>query len=299
MQTQKAIAPSCSLVENLKPPHPHKETKQPNNTKNIKPKEKLCKAPKNVSLKCIKSLFAIKPNEKICMSLIPEISNPFLGAFAGGLLYGLGVCTASCLPVLASYIAGVGSDFKKSVKITAIFNSGRIVAYALIGAVVGLFGGLLRFFVSDTAISPFQVYSSIAFGAVTIAIGGWLIWKARKPSCDCNIQGDATVTAGKVSRFGVDFGAFTLGLTRGLVICPPLIALLLYALPFSNPLGSVGIAVLFGLGTAISPMLLLGGVTGWLLNKAPLFRKWVAIAGGVVLIVLGIIAILGSTSQVT
>jgi hypothetical protein len=58
--------------------------------------------------------------------------------------------------------------------------------------------------------------------------------------------------------------------------------------PFSSPFGSVAIAVLFGFGTALSPMLLLGGVTGWLLNKAPLFRKWVSIAGAGILIVFGI-----------
>ncbi len=232
------------------------------------------------------------------MSLIPEITNPYLGAFAGGLLYGLAVCTASCLPVLAGYIAGVGSGFKKSVKITAIFNSGRVLAYALIGGAVGLFGGLLRFFVSDAAFSPFQVYSSIAFGVVTVAIGGWLIYKANKQSCECNVP-NTIISAGRVGRFGVDFGAFTLGLTHGLVICPPLIALLLYALPFANPLGTVGIAVLFGLGTAISPMLILGGVTGWLLNKAPLFRKWVSMAGGAVLIALGLFAVVESIIQVT
>jgi sulfite exporter TauE/SafE len=208
------------------------------------------------------------------------------------------VCTASCLPVLAGYIAGVGTGFRKSVKITVIFNSGRILAYALIGALIALFGGLLRFFVSDTAISPFQVYSSISFGVVTVIIGVWLIWKARKPSCECNVQTPA-ITTSKTGRFGVDFGAFTLGLSRGLVICPPLIALLAYALPFANPAGTVGIAVLFGVGTAISPMLILGGVTGWLLNKAPLFRKWVSIAGGAILIALGIIAIVESTIQVT
>lgn len=230
------------------------------------------------------------------MSLIPEISSPYLGAFAGGLLYGVAVCTASCLPVLAGYIAGVGSGFKGSVKITFLFNGGRVLAYALIGAAVGLFGGLLKYFVSEAAISPFQVYASMAFGAVTILIGGWLIWKTRKPSCECNIPNPAI--SGK--RFGsVDAGAFTLGLTRGLVLCPPLIALLLYALPFATPLGTIGIAVLFGLGTAISPMLILGGVTGWLLNKAPLFRKYIAIGGGAILIVLGAISIAESLIQVT
>jgi sulfite exporter TauE/SafE len=78
------------------------------------------------------------------MSLIPEVSNPFLGAFAGGLLYGLAVCTAACVPYIASYIAGIGAGFRKGIVVTLIFNSGRIAAYALIGCLVGLFSGLFR-----------------------------------------------------------------------------------------------------------------------------------------------------------
>ncbi len=164
------------------------------------------------------------------MSLIPEISNPYLGAFAGGLLYGLAVCTASCLPIVTSYIAGVGAGFGKGVKITLIFNSGRVIAYALIGGLIGLFSGLIRLFVSDAAISPFQIYSSIAFGVVTIVIGASIFLKSRKP-CDCKVQG-GNMVADKTGRFGFDFGAFSLGLSRGLIICPPLIALLIYSLAF-------------------------------------------------------------------
>jgi sulfite exporter TauE/SafE len=233
------------------------------------------------------------------MSLIPDITNPYLGAFAGGLLYGLAVCTASCLPVVAGYIAGVGSGFVKSVKLTMIFNSGRILAYALIGGLIGLFGGLLRFFISDTVFSPFQVYSSLAFGAVTILIGVWVMYKARKPSCDCGGQAPKALTAKNMRRFGVDFGAFSLGLTRGLIICPPLILLLTTSLALASPAGSVAIAVLFGVGTSLSPMLLLGGLTGWLLGKAPLFRKWVSIAGGVILIVLGVVTMYNSLIPLT
>jgi len=152
-------------------------------------------------------------------------------------LYGLAVCTASCLPYVTSYIAGIGAGFKKGVKVTLIFSSGRILAYALIGGLVGLFSGLFRMLVSEATISPFQVYSSLAFGIVSIAIGASILLKSRKP-CDCNSTN--LVAQGRVGRFGVDFGAFSLGLTRGLIICPPLIALLVYSLPFSSPLGSVG-----------------------------------------------------------
>jgi len=128
------------------------------------------------------------------MSLIPEISNPFLGAFAGGLLYGLAVCTAACLPYIASYIAGIGAGFRKSIVVTMIFNSGRIAAYALIGCLVGLFSDLFRLFVSNAAISPFQIYSSLAFGIVTIVIGASILLKSRSP-CECNLPNSKSLVA--------------------------------------------------------------------------------------------------------
>jgi cytochrome c-type biogenesis protein len=229
---------------------------------------------------------------------LPEISNPYLGAFTIGIFYGLVVCTASCLPYVTSYIAGTGAGFRKGVKITFIFNSGRILAYALIGAVIGLFSGLFGLIIPDLTVSPFQVYSSIAFGAVTIGVGASLVWKSRKPS-KCTLQnGEATIQPSTGRFRGFDFGAFSLGLTRGLIICPPLIALLLtYAISFSNPIGSVTLSVLFGLGTTLSPILVLGGVTGWLLNKAPLFRQYISLAGAGILIALGLVTIAGALIQ--
>jgi thiol:disulfide interchange protein DsbD len=232
------------------------------------------------------------------MSLIPEISNPFLGAFAGGLIYGLAVCTASCLPYIASYVAGTGAGFRKGIGVTVIFSSGRITAYALIGGLVGFFSGLFRLIVSETEISPFQIYSSLAFGIVTVVIGASVLLKVRSPKCECNPQDSRKLVASaKIGRFRFDVGAFSLGLSRGLILCPPLIMLLVYSVPFSSPVGSVALAVLFGLGTTLSPILVLGGLTGWLLNKAPLFRKWVSIAGAVILIVLGIGTLINSIIQ--
>jgi thiol:disulfide interchange protein DsbD len=232
------------------------------------------------------------------MSLIPNVSNPFLAAFAGGLLYGLAVCTASCLPFIASYIAGVGAGFRKGIGLTMIFNGGRILAYSLIGCLVGLFSSILRLFVSTSVTSPFQIYSAIAFGVLTIVIGASIIVKARTP-CECNPQNTQNLTEPtKTSRFGFDVKAFSLGLSRGLILCPPLVALLIYSLPFSTPLGSVGLAFLFGLGTALSPMLLLGGVTGWLLNKAPLLRMWISIGGAAVLILLGLVALVNAAIHI-
>lgn len=217
------------------------------------------------------------------MSLIPEIPNPYLEALAVGLLYGLVFCTSSCLPYVASYIAGIGAGFRKGVIVTLIYNSGRITAYALIGASIGM----LKLIVNDAFLSSFQKYSALAFGIVTIIIGISILLKRKSPSCTCNMENGKNLGVKKLTeRF--DIRAFSLGLSRGLIVCPPLLLLLLYSIPFAAPIDSFMLAVLFGLGTALSPLLLLGGVTGWLLNKAPLFRKWISIVGAGILIVLGL-----------
>ncbi|MDR2700050.1 MAG: sulfite exporter TauE/SafE family protein [Nitrososphaerota archaeon] len=225
------------------------------------------------------------------MSLIPELSNPYLASLATGFIYGLVACTATCLPYIAGYIASVGTSFRRSVLTTLIFNAGRITAYTLIGALLGVFGGLVRFFADDSTLSLLQAYSTIVFSIVTIIIGVSLLSKNRKPS-SCNCNQPPLNPKWLTNKF--DVGAFTLGLSRGLVLCPPLIALLLSSVLFASPIDSVAFAVLFGIGTAISPMLLIGGVTGWLLSKAPLLRTYIALAGAIIIILLGIITLISS-----
>ena len=225
------------------------------------------------------------------MSLLPGIPNPYVQALAVGVLYGLVFCTSSCLPYLASYIAGVGADFRKGVIVTLIYNAGRITAYALIGVLLGLLSGVFRFAVTVSSLAVFQQYSSYVFGLVTIVIGVTILLKSQKPRA-CTPENNETLPAKKTGRF--DLRAFSLGLSRGLIVCPPLALLLLYSVPFGAPVDSFFVALLFGLGTTLSPMLLLGGVTGWLLNKAPLFRKWLSIAGGGILVALGVLAIVNS-----
>ena len=84
-----------------------------------------------------------------------------------------------------------------------------------------------------------------------------------------------------------------MGFTRGFILCPPLVALLVYSATFGQ-VNSTIMAVLFGVGTALSPLLILGGATGWLLNKAPLFTKWLSKIGGIALVVMGLSVLISS-----
>ncbi|MEM2099278.1 MAG: sulfite exporter TauE/SafE family protein [Candidatus Bathyarchaeia archaeon] len=227
------------------------------------------------------------------MTLPSEVTNPFFEAFVVGILYGLTFCTSSCLPYIASYIAGTGADFRKSVIITLTYNVGRITAYASIGAILSLLSGTFRLFIDEKAMALFREYSSYAFGIITIAVGLSLLQKNRAFSSGCISQGKKQPAfTSKYRR--LDVQAFLLGLSRGLVICPPLVLLLSYSVPFEVPAASFAIALLFGIGTALSPLLLLGGVTGWLLSKAPLFSKWLHLGGAAFLILLGASTIITS-----
>ena len=75
------------------------------------------------------------------------ISSTYIQALSIGLLYGTIFCTSECLPILASYIAGIGAGFRKGTIITLIYNAGRLTSYTLIGVGVALIGGSLTFFV--------------------------------------------------------------------------------------------------------------------------------------------------------
>ena len=159
------------------------------------------------------------------MSLLPQIPNPYLEAISVGLLYGLVYCTPTCLPYIASYIAGVGADFRRGTMATLIFSFGRITSYALAGGLVGILSGMFRVVVNESSFLAFQQYSSFVFGMVTILIGTVVFMKSRATTCNCPPAGNTTMkTKRRSGRF--DAGAFSLGLSRGLIICPPLAILL-------------------------------------------------------------------------
>ncbi|MEM2088975.1 MAG: sulfite exporter TauE/SafE family protein [Thermoproteota archaeon] len=215
--------------------------------------------------------------------LSQQIGNPYLSSFTLGLFYGLTFCTSACLPYVTSYIAGIGAGFRKGLTVASTYNLGRIIAYALLGLLTGLF----RVFVSDRFFLAYQKYASIAFGAVIILIGVEILM--RKKSCPRTCSQAEHGLFGKQGKLvkGFDIRALSMGFTRGLILCPPLAALLLYSVTLSASTDSVILATLFGLGTALSPLLILGGVTGWLLNKAPLFSGWISKIGAGILVLLG------------
>lgn len=216
------------------------------------------------------------------MALFEQISNPYLASLVLGLLSGLTFCTSACLPYVVSYIAGIGAGFRKGFTVALLYNTGRIAAYTLIGTIVGLSTAVI----SEEIFLAYQDYSSFAFAAAIIIIGVTILLK-KPADCACAKKEPENMRFYEKLTQRFDIRALLMGFTKGLIVCPPLIGLLIYAATFS-PVDCTILALLFGLGTTLSPLLFLSGATGWLLQKAPLFRTWLSRIGGAFLIIMGI-----------
>lgn len=57
------------------------------------------------------------------MTVLQQISKPYIASLILGLLHGLTFCTSACLPYVTSYSAGVGAGFRKGVIVTSIYKS--------------------------------------------------------------------------------------------------------------------------------------------------------------------------------
>jgi sulfite exporter TauE/SafE len=213
------------------------------------------------------------------MNVLEQISNHYLASLVLGLLYWLTICALVCIPYLVSYIAGVGSGFKTGIKITAFYNSGRIVAYAIIGTAVGFICTVI----TEEILTSNQQYTSIAFGVIVTVIGAATILKKIKP-CNCiqqqQPQTDRLGLSKLTTRF--DLLALTMGFIRGLFVGPPLVALLLCYFTISQ-VNCTALSILLGAGTALSSVLFLGGSVGSLLNKVMLWRTLHSRIGGTAL----------------
>jgi sulfite exporter TauE/SafE len=179
-----------------------------------------------------------------------------LQVFGIGLTFGMaGPCFFTCAPVLITYVAGRGKDWRKTLKDIFVFLSGRLSAYIMLGFFAGLSGAALRAFTS----SGFSTYLQPMAGAVTIFFA--LLILLNRDGKECCQAG-----RGRLLDLG---GLFSFGLLIGLSPCAPLLALLFdIVLMSKSAIDGALYALSFGLGTFISGAITIGIVAG-LITRIP------------------------------
>ncbi|MBM3245837.1 MAG: sulfite exporter TauE/SafE family protein [Candidatus Omnitrophica bacterium] len=203
-----------------------------------------------------------------------------ISLFFLGLSFGAGPCLASCGPLLISYVAGTQKGVTKSIGAYFIFSFSRILAYLVLGLVIFLFSQAMLKYVLGRFFQYFTFLAGlfIVIIGLLIAAGNNLNYKLCQKMQDLLLKKDALTIA-------------TFGLAAGILPCPPFISVVSYiGLTAGHWLKSLVYSFAFGLGTAVSPLLLLVVFAGLIskISAKPVFYRVFNLICGAIIIFLGL-----------
>lgn len=210
-----------------------------------------------------------------------------------GLAFGSGPCLASCGPILISYIAGSKKSVLRGINVYLLFSLARLAAYLLLGLLI-FFSGK---FIIGAWLGRFSRYIYLAAGSFLIMLGLLLAWGIglgplrilRQPAWlekSCCLLHKKLIMRDKKS-------VFMMGLAVGVLPCAPLLALFGYlGLVSRTWIEALVYSLCFGLGTALSPLLILSAAAGliprFLAGQKEGYQKIFIFICGLIIVFLGI-----------
>jgi len=201
--------------------------------------------------------------------------------FLTGLLFGCGPCIASCGPFLISYIAGTKKDIPESIIAYVLFSSARILVYLILSLAIFF----LSQFVVSKLLGDFSKYLLISGGGIMVLLGVFLALGKK-----LEFPFSQSLYKNILERDKKSIAL--LGLIIGLLPCAPLLAVLSYVGLISRTwVLSLLYALSFGIGTFISPLILLvilaGLIPRMLTDKKRVYYSIFSFICGLVVIFLG------------
>ncbi len=200
--------------------------------------------------------------------------------FISGIALGSGPCLVTCGPVLVSYIAGTRKGSREGFWVWLSFSLARICMYLILSVAIFFVGEFLL----KQLLAEINKYILIGAGVIICLIGILVFLKDVKiPLNIC-----AFVSKNFEQRLSKAQPA-VLGAVIGLLPCAPLLAVLSYIglISFSWQ-RCVIYSLSFGLGTLISPLILLAMAAGLipklLLSKPRLQQMFRIICGSIIMI---------------
>ncbi|MFH0935260.1 MAG: sulfite exporter TauE/SafE family protein, partial [Candidatus Omnitrophota bacterium] len=218
--------------------------------------------------------------------------------FLLGLSFGAGPCLASCGPLLISYLAGTKKNFRGGLYSYILFSAARISVYLAIGLLVFLLGRVL----ASEFLGVISKYVLVSGGGFIICVGVLLMARPCSPSVLSGAEGlmlDKHKETGFCNVLQKKFlekdkkSIIIFGLIIGLIPCAPLLAAFSYmGLISKDWLTALTYSFFFGLGTLISPLLVLAGlagvIPGILADKQAVYGRIFNFFCGGILVLLGL-----------
>lgn len=202
-----------------------------------------------------------------------------------GVSMGLTACTVTCLPFIGTWALGRASSQREALLHTGVFLAGRIVTYTLLAALAGMAGlGLAQ--------ALGGAWGNAIIGSASILAGLWLLAKPAGKRCGA-VPPAPTFAPVRIHRHKADsLPPLFLGAALSLTPCTPLASLLALAAQAGSAAQGATYGLAFGLGAAMTPILVLAPLAGRLGRELRAGRawlsRWLLWSAAAVLIVLGL-----------
>jgi sulfite exporter TauE/SafE len=177
------------------------------------------------------------------------IANDIVELFLGGLVLGHGPCLAFCAPIILPFVAGTEDTWTGGLKATLGFSAGRMLSYLFLALAASLSYAWL-----DNVILEDETHYTVRLVlSLTLLVLAALI-----------LLGHRTGIGSRGWLKGLTSGSpFVLGILVGLSPCAPLLASLAYiAVKAGEPHKGALMGLAFAVGTLLSPLLILGALSG-------------------------------------
>lgn len=191
-------------------------------------------------------------------------------------------CVGMCAGISGLYAAGTVVAIRTQWPLALAYNLGRILSYAVIGAIVGIFGATIVSLLPALA-TPARLLSGALIALIGIQIAFSVQLLAPLERIGATLWGKIAPVAGRCVPANTLVKALGLGLLWGWLPCGLVYSVLLIAATSAEPAAASGVMIAFGVGTL--PAML---VTGLGIAKFGSTMKRHRRGAGVVLILVGI-----------
>lgn len=183
-------------------------------------------------------------------------------------------CVGMCGGIMLSQSLGHESKNKfEAIKPALLYNAGRVIAYTILGGVIGAIGSV--FALSLTAKAGLQLFAGIFMIMMGFNIAGFKAFRKfqiKLPNAACRTMSKPRAP-------------FFVGLLNGLMPCGPLQTMQIFALGTGSAAAGALSMFMFSIGTL--PLMLTFGALSGLLSKG--YTKKILKFSGVLIIMLGLI----------
>jgi thiol:disulfide interchange protein DsbD len=199
-----------------------------------------------------------------------------------GVSMGMTACTVTCLPFMGTWALGRASGRGEAFLHTGVFLAGRVTTYTLLAALAGAIGvGLAKALGGSLG--------NAVIGGASVLAGLWLL---RRPAISCGgAPPRLTSQPIRFQRKRDSLQPLFLGAALSLTPCTPLASLLALAANAGSAPQGAAFGLAFGLGAAMTPIIVLVPLAGRLGREIKSGRVWLARwltwAAAAVLILLG------------